>query len=486
MIEGHPTEPRHLKILVVGLFIGSLALSFTFYYALFVTVAPLFGRLPPKPLDNMDGEESQPFPTHPLDLTIGILRGTANQVIAWVSSEEFLRLFLVLSLTIVFLNELSYIPLGWLHRYVSEKFRNKMPTRSPPVSIVIPAYNEEKTIGYTLETLLNTDYPNKQVIVVNDGSTDHTKWKVMPYAIQGKVHLMDRPNGGKAVAITTGLLAADGDIIVVMDADGAVERDAIKWIVSHFEDPNVIAVSGNPKVGNRHVNLLTGLQALDYVRGVNLRRRAFDLLNTLDCVPGCIGAFRKRIYDEIGTYDVDTLVEDMDVTVKFIKTRGMVRQENRAIVHTESPETLHGFVRQRIRWYAGGLQAVLKHRHHWWRFGALSFLGYPYLIAGMTFVPVFELLLIALSIIQILAGLWVFQILYWSSIAVLDIAFSISAVLLDKEDWRLVLYSPVHAILYRHFNDLIRLKSYWDLARGKLEWRRTRAERRGLESKIMI
>jgi cellulose synthase/poly-beta-1,6-N-acetylglucosamine synthase-like glycosyltransferase len=223
------------------------------------------------------------------------------------------------------------------------------------------------------------------------------------------------------------------------------------------------------------------------VRGINLRRRAFDLLNTIECIPGCIGAFRRSVYDEVGTYDFDTLVEDMDLTIKFIKTRGLVRQENRAIVYTEAPETLRGFIRQRLRWYGGGVQAISKHRPYWWRFGALSFLGYPYVVAGMTLVPAFELMLVALSIIQVLAGMWFFQVLYWSAIAIVDIAFSTSAVLLDKEDWRLIPYSPIYALFYRHFNDIIRLKSYWDLARGRLYWRRTRAERQGgLASKIKI
>jgi cellulose synthase/poly-beta-1,6-N-acetylglucosamine synthase-like glycosyltransferase len=169
----------------------------------------------------------------------------------------------------------------------------------------------------------------------------------------------------------------------------------------------------------------------------------------------------------------------MDVTLKFVKSGGKVRQESRAIVYTYAPETLRGFIRQRLRWYGGGIQAVYKHRDHWWRFGALSFIGFPYLVAGMVISPVFELLLVALSIVQILAGMWFVQVLYWLSVAAVDVVFSIVAVLLDNEDWRLIVYSPIYALAYRHFNDLIRLKSYWDLIRGKLNWQGTRAERQG-------
>jgi len=484
MIDGPPREPKYFRMLCIALLVSSFALSFTFYYVFFVAVTPLFSRFTPRP-QIIDQEPSSP-PTLP-DLAMGTIRNTAYHVIVWATSEEFLRFFLMLSLTIVFLNELSYIPLGWLHRYVSEKFRSRSLTNHLPISIVIPAYNEERTIGYIIETLLEADYPNKQVIVVNDGSTDHTMEEIMPYALQGKVQLINRPNGGKAAALNTGLLAANGDIVVVIDADGAIERNALKWVASQFEDPNVIAVSGNPKVGNRDANILTRVQALDYVRGINLRRRAFDLLNILDCIPGSIGAFRTTVYQQVGRYDIDTLVEDMDATLKFVKAGGVVRQESRAIVYTEAPETLRGFIRQRLRWYGGGIQAVYKHRDHWWRFGALSFVGFPYLVAGMTIAPVFELLLVALSIVQVLAGMWFVQVLYWSSIAAVDVAFSVIAVLLDKEDWRLILYSPIYALVYRHFNDLIRLKSYWDLVRGRLNWRGTRAERQGgLESKIRI
>jgi hypothetical protein len=105
----------------------------------------------------------------------------------------------------------------------------------------------------------------------------------------------------------------------------------------------------------------------------------------------------------------------------------------------------------------------------------------------MTIAPLLELLLVALSIVQILAGMWLVQVLYWSSVAAVDVAFSIMAVLLDKEDWRLIMYSPIYALVYRHLNDLIRLKSYWDLVRGRLNWQATRAERQGgLELKIKI
>ena len=480
MIPSQRSEPRRLRILVIALLLSSFVLSFGFYFELFLTITPLFKRLAPQP----------PIPERPstlLESVIGMVRISSYQIMALATSADFLRLFLALSLTIVFLNELSYLPLGWLHRYVSERFRTNPLTRYPLVSVIVPAYNEERTIKDTLETLLEANYPNKEIVVVNDGSTDHTGYVVLPYAREGKVQLINRPNGGKAAATNTGLALASGDIVVLIDADGAVERQALTWLVSHFQQPDVIAVSGSPKVGNRDTNLLTRLQALEYVRGINLRRRAFDLLNTMECIPGSIGAFRRGVTIDVGRYDRDTVVEDMDLTVRLIKTRGLVRQENRAIAYTEAPETLRDFIRQRLRWYGGGLQVVLKHRFFWWRFGAFSFLGYPYMVAGMTLVPVFELLLVALSIVQILAGMWLFQLLYWSAIAIVDVLFSVSAVLLDREDWRLILCSPIYALFYRPFNDIIRLKSYWNLARGRLLWQRTRAERQGgLTSRIRI
>ena len=219
------------------------------------------------------------------------------------SSPSFLTLLLVDVLTagplswylfatfflIVFLNELSYAPLGIFHQYLQKKreFFVDERERIPEVSIIIPAYNEEKVIEDTVRTLLEIDYPKKEIIVVNDGSTDNTVSVLTPYALDGRIRLITRPNGGKAAALNLGVSVSRGEILVTIDADGAIERRSVSKMVANFRDPDVIAVAGNVKVGNR-VNILTKLQAVEYLHGLNLRRRAFDLLQAVDVLPGAL------------------------------------------------------------------------------------------------------------------------------------------------------------------------------------------------------
>jgi cellulose synthase/poly-beta-1,6-N-acetylglucosamine synthase-like glycosyltransferase len=347
----------------------------------------------------------------------------------------------------------------------------------------VPAHNEEKTIETTIATLLEQNYPNKEILIVNDGSTDGTAAIAAPYAASGRVTLLNRPaSGGKAVALNTGIAATNAQIIVVVDADSALQRDALMRIATHFEDDQVQAVSGNVKVGNK-VNLLSNLQSLEYLRGINLRRRAFDILDTELVVPGAVGGFRRSTYAEVGSLDASTVVEDMDQTVKMVKAAKDIHYDPFVVAFTEVPETLGGLARQRRRWYGGTLQVFLKHRHKWWKYGPLSFIGFPYLILTMFFVPVIELLTLTLVFVYLYQALYFGVILAAISILAIELVLSAAAVYLDRDDWRLVPYTPIYAFAYRYILDAIRLKAYLDVYRGKMGW--TRVQRHGdLSGKI--
>jgi cellulose synthase/poly-beta-1,6-N-acetylglucosamine synthase-like glycosyltransferase len=349
--------------------------------------------------------------------------------------------------------------------------------------VIVPAHNEEKTIETTVTTLLEQNYPNKEIMVVNDGSTDGTAGIVAPYAASGQVTLLNRPaSGGKAVALNTGIAATNAEIIVVVDADSALQRDALMRIAAHFEDDQVQAVSGNVKVGNK-VNLLANLQSLEYLRGINLRRRAFDILDSELVVPGAVGAFRRTTYQEVGTLDTSTVVEDMDQTVKMVKAAKDIRYDPFVVAYTEVPETLIGLARQRRRWYGGTLQVFLKHRHKWWKFGPLSVIGFPYLILTMFFVPVIELLTLTLLFVYLYQQLYFGVMLAAISILSIELVLSSAAVYLDRDDWRLVPYTPIYAFVYRYILDVIRLKAYLDVYLGRMSW--TRVKRHGdLSGKI--
>ena len=181
---------------------------------------------------------------------------------------------------------------------------------APQVSVVIAAYNEAKVINNTIATLLAGDYPNLEIVVVDDGSKDNTAEVVRAkYGGDARLAILTKPNGGKASALNLGIKECQGEIVVALDADTVFAPDTISRLVRHFADPAIGAVSGNVKVGNRR-NALTAWQAVEYITSQNFDRRAFDALNCITVVPGAIGAWRKDAIILAGLYSSATLAED--------------------------------------------------------------------------------------------------------------------------------------------------------------------------------
>ena len=232
---------------------------------------------------------------------------------------------------------------------------------TPLVTVVVPAYNEEKAIGKTVDALLELSYVNKEIIVVDDGSTDRTFEVAKKHVKNDYARVVTKPNGGKWDALNTGIKAAHGEFIVCMDADTLLDPDAIQHLIKHFSDPNIGAVAGNVKVGNRR-GLLTKLQALEYVVGINLHRRSEASLRNVTVVPGPIGAFRTSVLKETGLFEGDTFAEDADITLKILKAGYKTDYEARAIGYTEAPTSMTSLAKQRYRWYRGSLQALSKHK----------------------------------------------------------------------------------------------------------------------------
>ena len=185
--------------------------------------------------------------------------------------------------------------------------------RLPPVSVIVPAYNEEVGIAATVRSMIANDYPDLEVIVVDDGSTDATAAVVAALGLEG-VRLIRQVNAGKPAALSTGIAAARHDVLVLVDGDTVFEPEAIRALVAPFTDPDVGAVSGNTKVGNRR-GLLGRWQHIEYVIGFNLDRRMFDVLRCMPTVPGAIGAFRRDALADAGGLARDTLAEDTDLTM---------------------------------------------------------------------------------------------------------------------------------------------------------------------------
>ena len=232
----------------------------------------------------------------------------------------------------------------------------------PTVSVIVPAYNEERVIVSSLERVLASSYPALQVIVADDGSKDATSELVRQhFGTDPRVTLLTMANGGKASALNRALLQARGEIIIALDADTQFLEDTIPKLVRWFSDPLIGAVAGNARVGNR-INLITRWQAIEYVTAQNVERRALDALRAITVVPGAVGAWRREALDAVGGYPEDTLAEDQDLTIAIQRLGWRVAYDVEAVALTEAPETFAALGKQRYRWSFGTLQCLWKHR----------------------------------------------------------------------------------------------------------------------------
>jgi cellulose synthase/poly-beta-1,6-N-acetylglucosamine synthase-like glycosyltransferase/peptidoglycan/xylan/chitin deacetylase (PgdA/CDA1 family)/spore germination protein YaaH len=273
---------------------------------------------------------------------------------------------------------------------LSDKGPPAAPDFKPAVTVIVPAYNEEKVIEQTVLSVLASDYPNLRVIVVDDGSPDATsdvvREKFAAEIAQGRVLLLTKANGGKASALNYGLEHTDDEIYVGIDADTVIAPQAVSLLVAHFTDPKTGAVAGNAKVGNR-VNLWTRWQALEYITSQNFERRALNVFGAVSVVPGAIGAWRREAVREAGGYHTDTVAEDADLTMSLLQNGWRVVNEDRALAFTEAPTTAGSLMRQRFRWSFGILQAVWKHGAAVRKRSRLGWIALPNIIIFQIMLP---------------------------------------------------------------------------------------------------
>jgi cellulose synthase/poly-beta-1,6-N-acetylglucosamine synthase-like glycosyltransferase/peptidoglycan/xylan/chitin deacetylase (PgdA/CDA1 family)/spore germination protein YaaH len=268
--------------------------------------------------------------------------------------------------------------------------RADSPNFNPRVAVLIPAYNEETVIVRTIRSVLNSDYRNLHVIVIDDGSTDRTaEMARQAYASEiaaGHVMVLSKPNAGKAAALNYALDRITEEIYVGIDADTVIAADAISKLIPHFEDSRIGAMAGNAKVGNR-VNLWTRWQALEYITSQNFERRALDLFHVVTVVPGAIGAWRTEPVRQAGGYPMNTVAEDADLTMNLLEQGWRVEYEDRSLAFTEAPVNARGLMRQRFRWSFGILQAVWKHKAAFIRNKAMGLFALPNIVIFQMFLP---------------------------------------------------------------------------------------------------
>ncbi|MFJ4975692.1 glycosyltransferase [Streptomyces coeruleorubidus] len=358
-----------------------------------------------------------------------------------------------------------------------ERFRTGAPWMrevSGPVTVLVPAYNEEAGIGSTLRSLLDSSHRELQIVVIDDGSSDRTA-DIAENMGDPRVEVVRQPNSGKAAALNTGLAHARYDIVVMVDADTVFEPDAIERIVQPLAHPAVGAVSGNTKVGNRR-SLLARWQHLEYVFGFNLDRRMFEVLECMPTVPGAIGAFRRDAVIGVGGVSEDTLAEDTDLTMALWRAGWRVLYEESAVAWTEVPTTLPQLWRQRYRWCYGTLQAMWKHRGAVLGMGPAGRFGRR----GLTYLALFQVALPLLApVIDVYA---LYGVLFrdpWESAAVwfaflgVQIVCSGYALRLDGEPVRALWSMPFQIVVYRQLMYLVVIQSLVALLLGsRLRWQR--------------
>jgi biofilm PGA synthesis N-glycosyltransferase PgaC len=233
------------------------------------------------------------------------------------------------------------------------------PSYQPPATILIAAFNEAEHIEETIEGCLRVNYGDVEIVVVDDGSTDDTVDRVLPYVRDGRVRLVRKMmNEGKAMALNDGLRCTRGEVILIIDADAVPDPDVVKYMVPHFQSPRVGAVTGNPRVVNRR-SLLAKLQAIEFTSIISLQRRAQRVWGRILTMSGVVGAFHRDAIYDVGLFSPDMATEDIDLSWKLQLRFYDIRYEPRAIVWMRVPATLKGLWRQRRRW-ATGLAQVLR------------------------------------------------------------------------------------------------------------------------------
>ncbi len=234
----------------------------------------------------------------------------------------------------------------------------------PRVSVLVPAYREQAGLERTLEALHVLDYPDYEVLVVDDGSPDDTADVARRHVAQDPRFRLLRKvvNEGKAMAMNDALPLLTGEVVLIVDADARLRPEALRALAAHFVRlPRVAGVTGNPRVANR-TTLLAELQTLEFTAIVSLLRRAQVVWGRVLTVSGVISAFRVSALRDVGGFDPAMATEDIDVTWRLQRRFYDIRYEPRALVDMTVPASLGALWRQRCRWAVGLVQVLRRHR----------------------------------------------------------------------------------------------------------------------------
>lgn len=342
---------------------------------------------------------------------------------------------------------------------------------APFVSIIVPAYNEEVNAVASLENLLRCDYPNFNIVFVDDGSKDST-FEVVSKVFKDhpKMKIFGKVNGGKASALNFGIAQTDAAFVVCIDADTKLKPDAVRLMLQHFANEHVGAVAGNVKVGNE-VNLLTRWQSIEYICSQNFDRKAFSVINAITVVPGAIGAFRKAAIDEAGGFTHDTLAEDCDLTFRILRAGYVIEDEPAAIALTEAPEKVRQFMKQRFRWSFGIMQTFWKHRDLLFsnEQKMLGWVAMPDMLLFKYIIPFFSPLADVFMILGLVTGNTEKILGYYLVFLLVDAAIAALAFSFEKEKLHRLVWLLPQRLVYRWFILVVLFRSIRRAIKGELQ-----------------
>lgn len=396
----------------------------------------------------------------------------------WAGGTWFLRGMTLLALSALALGLFRFgaLAVGALievAREWRERQKIRRTSRLPAhnaVSVIIPAYNESKVIERTILSVLASRGVEVEVLVMDDGSSDDTADVVSrAFYFEPRVKLHKLKNGGKARALNEGFKLASHEVVIALDADTIFLPDTIVELARKFDDPNVAAVAGRAAVGNTQ-HFVARWQALEYVIGQAVERRAWHLLGVVSVVPGAVGAWHRDAVLAVGGFGTDTLAEDCDLTITLQVHGWKVSYAPDAVALTEAPETVRALLKQRFRWCFGVLQTVWKHKRAMIappkNNPAIGLLLMPCILACHILTPLLAPLADLGALIAVILGHGKAVMPYMVALIVAELMLTSLAMKIDRARWILMWDWIINRTVYRWFLFIALTRAVFAALRG--------------------
>ncbi len=329
----------------------------------------------------------------------------------------------------------------------NELFNNPKIRRYPSLTVLVPAYNEEKKISKCLESLLKLDYPNLKIIAINDGSSDRTLEVMKTYEKKG-VKVINKKNSGKADSLNQALKYVDTELFMCMDADSYPDTDSVKKMIGYMEDKNVGGVTPALKI-DEVKTFFQKIQWVEYIFSIFLRK-LFSILQCQYVLPGPGSIYRTEVIKELGGFDTNSITEDMEIAFRLQSNKYNIENSIDAYVYTEAPHSFKELFKQRIRWYRGYLQNIKKYSYMIGNpeYGNLGFFIIPinfiwiFILFVLFFLPLYTLTSNFLSMINVFSlvgippvnislGFDIFYVDFYSFFFVVFLSLAVATVLIS-------------------------------------------------------